>query len=151
MASEIDDLKVRVRDAENQARTAQSALSEEKGRRWKRMGMGAAVAALVLVVGGQFYPGYMLDATAERMAAGQTEAALKIVAVKILAPLCAAQAQADPDATKLAAITAITSAYQRNAQVIEAGWATSELELSVGNERALATECVRLLSEQNPI
>ena len=151
MSSEIDDLKVKVSDAENQARTAQRALSEEQGRRWKRMAMGAAAAALVLVVGGQFYPGYMLDSTAARMAAGQTEAALKIVAVKVLAPLCVAQAQADPDATKLAEITAITSTRQKNARVIEAGWATSELELSFGNERALATECVRLLSEQNPI
>lgn len=145
MTKEIDE-RTKTREAEERARKAESALKEEEGRSWKRAGITSAVVAAIIVFGGQFWPGYQLDSSAEKMAVDRTEVAVKAVATNILPALCASKAKSDPDAAKLTEVAALTSPSQQASKISDTEWVNFEgLTLSSVNKRALADSCQKLL------
>lgn len=104
-----------------------------------------SVAVTLLVM---FYGGFAkTSSSAEAMAAERGEAEV----VKVLAPICAVQAQQDPAAaTKLAELAA-ESSYGQSRYVIDAGWASiANVELSSSLQRKLADGCRIILLQQKP-
>ena len=85
MSDNTNELKTRLRAAENDAKVASRALKEMKGKRIS-LAIWALVAGFMLfAVGGQWFPGYQLDSTAEAAAQERADGAIS----EIMAELCA--------------------------------------------------------------
>ncbi len=85
MTDEANELKGLLREANRKASAAESALSELKRRRIPLAGWSAAGGFLLFAIGGQWFPGYQLDSTAEAAATKLTESAVG----EVMAELCA--------------------------------------------------------------
>jgi len=97
---------------------------------WGVVGGGLATAIV-----GFSYLGWSTAATADRMARERADSAV----VMALVPFCAAKAQQDADAGKLAKFRSETSSWSRSEIVKAAGWAT--LPGMTEPDYALATAC----------
>lgn len=97
---------------------------------------GALGGAVLTMVIGFSWGGWVTGGTARSMAA--TEASAAVTAA--LVPVCLHMSESDPDrATKLIAISEAPT-YQRRTALMEAGWAT--VPGAEGPDRDLAQACV---------
>jgi hypothetical protein len=101
--------------------------------------LGAVIGAIALAIIGFNWGGWTTQATAEKMATERANTAV----VQVLTPQCVARAQENPEA--LAELAAISSAFQRQKFVTDAGWATVSGEAS--SNRALAVNCASVLEQ----
>lgn len=104
----------------------------EKVKQWTWPFLIGLALGMVLI---SFGFGFVSGGTASKMAAQAAEDA----SVAALAPLCIANAQADP--AKLAEVMALSS-YQRRSEVSKAGWATYPDGASSTLKRAIDQGCI---------
>ena len=140
------DRKTTVGEAEARARIAEIALEDVKKSRLKLVIGAIALTAVLIVFGARLWPGYMLTTTAEQVASDRAEAALKTVAVNVLAPLCAERARGDPDETKLRIVGSMSFDRQKRNEILKMGFGDFDgIKLTDANKWALGTACVELL------
>jgi hypothetical protein len=96
--------------------------------------IGGAIAAIVI---GFAWGGWVTGGTAGQMETASAEAAV----VQVLAPLCVAKAEQQPE--KLVPLKEVSS-YQRDDVVIEAGWVDN---VSEAYRNEVATACALTLVE----
>ncbi len=110
-----------------------------KGESIVRLLQGGALGAVITLVLGFNWGGWILGTTAARQADDQTKTAL----VSALAPICVEQFRSSPDnVNNLEALTK-QSSYKRTGYIEDGGWATLP-----GGEKAtpgVAKECAKLL------
>jgi hypothetical protein len=89
---------------------------------WAKPGVwGAVVGAVLTMLIGFNFGGWMTTASADRLARQQSDAAVTTA----LVPLCIAQSKADGGVQqKLGELKAITSSYEQQEFVTKTGWAT---------------------------
>ena len=88
---------------------------------WVKPGVwGGVVGAVAIMILGFWQMGWVMGGTADRMATDRAEAAVAAA----LVPFCVAQAERDPDQTKLAKVKADQADWSRSQLVSDAGWAT---------------------------
>ena len=104
--------------------------------------MGAIAGAIVTMLVGFNYGGWLLGSSAERLATQQSTAAV----VQALVPICVSQSKADPEAAaKFQQLSAITSSYERRDFVMKTGWATMPAATAPNDD--LAAACAEVLSK----
>lgn len=103
---------------------------------WGAVGGGVALAII-----GFSWGGWVTGMKAERMAADQAHDAV----VAALAPICVAQAMADPNSAMTLAKLKDTSSYQRSPILMDAGWAT--MPGATEPDRAVARACMDTLAQ----
>jgi hypothetical protein len=81
---------------------------------------GAAIAAVILIVGGSWWPGWMLKTNAENMAVERVASA--VVAAR--ADICVAQVKARPDAAVVIATIKGAQYWERGDALSKTGAAT---------------------------
>ena len=92
-----------------------------KAPAWLKPGIwGAIIGAITITIFGFWQMGWTTAATANRVATDRADAAVAAA----LVPFCVANAEHDPDQTKLAKVRAEQSGYSRTQLVSDAGWAT---------------------------
>jgi hypothetical protein len=108
---------------------------------WLKPGLtGAALGAVATMIIGFNQGGWYTTKSAEQMADDRSAVAV----VDALVPLCVAQSKLDPDnKTKITAMTAMTTGYERRDYVMKAGWATSPS--AEGPNRDVASACADTL------
>jgi hypothetical protein len=88
---------------------------------WVKPGVwGGVVGAIAMMIVGFWAMGWTTGGTADRMARDRADSAV----VAALLPFCVANADRDPDLTKLAKVKAEQSSYSRSQLVSDSGWAT---------------------------
>jgi hypothetical protein len=88
---------------------------------WVKPGVwGGVVGAIAMMIIGFWAMGWTTGGTADRMARDRADSAV----VAALLPFCVANADRDPDLTKLAKVKAEQSSYSRSQLVSDSGWAT---------------------------
>lgn len=100
---------------------------------------GAVGGAIVAIVVGFAWGGWVTGGSAEKMAKNQADAAV----VAVVAPLCVERFQMQPNAAAQLATLKAASSYQQAKFVTDGGWATMK-----GNEKPLsgtAQACADLL------
>lgn len=85
MSDTPNELKARLRESERKTTTAERTLAEFKRRRLPQMAWSAIAGFLLFAIGGQWFPGYQLDSTAEAAAAERADEAVS----EVMAELCA--------------------------------------------------------------
>jgi len=90
---------------------------------WLKPGLtGAALGAVATMIIGFNQGGWYTTKSAEQLADDRSAVAV----VDALVPLCVAQSKLDPDSvTKISAMTAMVTGYERRDYVMKAGWATT--------------------------
>jgi len=108
---------------------------------WLKPGLtGVALGAVATMIVGFSQGGWYTTKSAEKMADERSAVAV----VDALVPLCIAQSKLDPDSkTKITAMTAMVTGYERRDYVMKAGWATSPS--AEGPNGAVATACAETL------
>lgn len=101
---------------------------------------GAAAGAVVLAAIGFTWGGWVTGETAREMASKQA----RIELVAALVPICLEQSKEDPRVVETLAKIKAASTYQRNALVMDAGWAT--MPGSNDPNRGVAAECLKELA-----
>ena len=101
---------------------------------------GAAAGAVILAIVGFTLGGWVTGETAREMASKQSR--LELIAA--LVPICLEQSKQDPKVIETLAKIKAASSYQRNAMVIDAGWAT--MPGSDDPNRGVAAECLKKLA-----
>jgi hypothetical protein len=91
-------------------------------RNWIKPGVwGFVVGSIVTMILGFGWGGWTTGGTAERMAATRSDAAVTAA----LVPVCLEKSKADPAvATKIGALKALTTTYERRDAVAKGGWAS---------------------------
>jgi len=112
---------------------------------WLKPGLtGAAFGAVVTMIIGFNQGGWHTANSAERMADQRSAVAV----VDALVPFCIAQANLDPEhASKVKAMTAMVTGYERRDYVMKAGWATSSP--AAGANADVASACADTLIKPN--
>ncbi len=143
MASSDNDLTKKLRDTESALKTSERQLSDA-GRSRKKMGWWGLLAGVVLAVaGGQFFPGYQLDATAARA----SEAAAYKATNDVLAHLCAERFLNDADLAELfPALEQERSEYEQHTFLRKGPWGLVLTGSQVPN--SVASECLSLIQKR---
>ena len=103
---------------------------------WVKPGIwGAVIGAIAIMIFGFWQMGWTTAGTANRMAADRADSAVAAA----LVPFCVANAERDPDQTKIATLRAEQSGYTRSQLVSDSGWAT--LPGMTEPDRKLASAC----------
>ena len=88
---------------------------------WVKPGIwGAIVGAIAIMILGFWQMGWTTAGTAHRMALDRADSEVAAA----LVPFCVANAERDPDQTKLAKVRAEQSGYSRSQLISASGWAT---------------------------
>lgn len=120
MSESTTELKTLLRTAENNTRTAQSALKDMKAKRLGLTFWAAAAGFMLFAVGGQWFPGYQLDSTAEAAAQDRADAAVG----EVMAQLCVERfMNATGLETRLADMDRAPSDWGKSKFVREGAWA----------------------------
>ena len=99
--------------------------------------IGGVVGAIVVIIIGFVWGGWVIQSTSERLGAERVEAAL----VSALTPICVDRAVEEP--ARFDELAEITSAFERRRFVEQAGWATPP-DSNTPN-RGIATACAAAL------
>ena len=83
MSDNIAELKSELRNMESKVRAVEGALKDAKGSRVKLMVYSAIGGFLLFAVGGQWFPGYQLDSTAEATAHEKAAGAVSDVTAQL--------------------------------------------------------------------
>lgn len=122
MSDNLAELRSELRAMENKVRTAEGALKDAKGRRVKLMVYSAIGGFLLFAVGGQWFPGYQLDSTAESSAYEKAAGAVS----DVMAQLCVERfMKASGLEARLAALNAETGDWSKANYIQNGTWATS--------------------------
>ena len=100
---------------------------------------GALGGAVLTMVVGFSWGGWVTGGTAQSMAATEAKSAL----VAAMVPVCLQMAQTDPDRAEKLTTILEAATYQRRTKLMEAGWAT--MPGSDTPDRDLAQACVNSL------
>ena len=83
MNDDVAELKSKLRDVESTVRAMERKLQEVKGARVKLIAFSAIGGFLLFAVGGQWFPGYQLDSTAEATAYEKVADAVRDVTAQL--------------------------------------------------------------------
>ena len=122
MSDSTNELKTQLRDAERKASAAERALGEMKKRRIPLMVWSAVAGFLLFAIGGQWFPGYQLDSTAEAAAAERADGAVS----DVMAELCAERFLNTADLeSRLTELNQASSAWSKAKFIREGAWAAA--------------------------
>jgi hypothetical protein len=122
MSDNIAELKSELRGMESKVRAVEGALKDEKGRRVKLMVYSAIGGFLLFAVGGQWFPGYQLDSTAEATAYEKAAGAVS----DVTAQLCVERfMKASGLESRLTALNGETGDWSKANYILNGTWATS--------------------------
>jgi hypothetical protein len=105
-----------------------------------RLLQGACIGALVTVIVGFGWGGWMLGSTAKQMAVKDTSTAL----VAVLAPMCADKFRSATEASANMAEFKKVSAWQQDSYLQKGGWAT--FAGMTAPDLAIAQACAKILT-----
>ena len=116
------ELQSKLREAEMKLRDQTIELRDTKSR-GVRLAVGSAIAGFLLfAIGGQWFPGYQLDSTAE---AASNQKATSAVS-DVMAQLCAERFMRTSGlAARLAALNEASSDWNKSSYIREGTWATT--------------------------
>lgn len=106
---------------------------------------GVGVGAIVLAVIGFNFGGWMTGSTAEQHARVSVEKAK----VALLAPICVAQFQKDPNAKASLAALMAADRWDQSDYVRKGGWATMPGGTAGESNRDVAEECAKVLAKRD--
>ena len=103
--------------------------------------LGACIAALVLLGGGSYWPGWQLDSTAtERMREGQ-----KTALVRVLAPVCAEKFRKQQNLTAQTAMLKEVKSWERDKWLVDEKWVVPTGAAST--DKAVGDACADMLDD----
>lgn len=105
---------------------------------------GVAAGAIALAVIGFNWGGWMTSATAMQRA----NAGIEQAKVEVLAPICVAQFQKDPNAKASLAKLVATDRWDQSDYVRKGGWATMPGGTAGESNRDVAEECAKTLAKR---
>jgi hypothetical protein len=122
MSDNIAELKSELRGMESKVRAVEGALKDAKARRVKLIVYSAIGGFLLFAVGGQWFPGYQLDSTAEATAYEKAAGAVS----DVTAQLCVERfMKASGLESRLTALNGETGDWSKANYIQNGIWATS--------------------------
>ena len=122
MTDSTKDLQTQLREAERRGSAAERALKDMKSRRVTLMGWSAVAGFMLFAVGGQWFPGYQLDSTAEAAAAERANGAVS----NVMAELCAERFMRTAGfESRLSGLDAASGDWSKAKYIREGAWAAT--------------------------
>lgn len=143
MSDNISELQLELRNMESKVRAVEGALKDAKARRVKLAVFSAIGGFLLFAVGGQWFPGYQLDSTAEATAYKKAAGAVS----DVMAQLCVERFMSTSGLeSRMTAFNGESGDWSK-ANYIQAGtWATSPDGGKVDHDTA--EKCRALIAER---
>lgn len=121
MSDNVAELRSKLRDMESKVRAVEGALKVAKGRRVKLMVYSAIGGFLLFAVGGQWFPGYQLDSTAETSAYEKAAGAVSDVTAQLCVERFMKTAGLE---SRLTALNEETGDWSKSNYIQNGTWAT---------------------------
>lgn len=119
---ETAELKSKLREVEMAARDQKIELRDAKSRGTQLACWSAVAGAVLVVVGGQWFPGYQLDSTAKATSSEMTASAVS----GVMAQLCAERFMSTSGlASRLAELNDASSEWNKASFIRDGSWAAS--------------------------
>ena len=122
MNDDVAELKSNLRDIERKVRAVEGELKDAKSGRVKLIAFSAIGGFLLIAVGGQWFPGYQLDSTADAAAHERAAAAVS----DVMAQLCVERFMKTSGLeSRLTALNEETSEWKQANYIQDGTWAAS--------------------------
>ena len=111
------------------------------GESLKRLVQGAIAGGAALMIVGSFWPGWVLESTAQKRIAAQQ----KSILVNALAPVCADKFRNQPDVTAQVAALKDVATWHRDRHMVERNFVVKSGESMTDD--AIGAACINLLAD----
>jgi hypothetical protein len=112
-----------------------------QGESLKRLVQGAIAGGAALMIVGSFWPGWVLESTAQKRIAAQE----KSILVNTLAPACADKFRNQPDVTAQVAALKDVATWHRDRHMVERNFVVKSGESMTDD--AIGAACINLLAD----
>jgi hypothetical protein len=143
MSDNIAEIRLELREMKSKVRAVEGALKDVKGRRVKLVVYSAIGGFLLFAVGGQWFPGYQLDSTAEATAYKEAAGAVS----DVMAQLCVERFMKTSGLeSRLTALNGETGDWSKANYIQKGTWAASPDGEKA--DHATADKCRVLIAER---